>query len=136
MCTNKIALKIIFRVVLTVIFKALEKLVLLTIIIKQSYSQKCSKKYSVVCWKTPIFQSKQPMTKEHHISLNSQCTAVLNGIICFSARFCDKYLLVLKMRLFFRKQKGARVSQWQKDVNAVVISALSSTKACLSFLKF
>ena len=49
MCTNKIALKIIFRVVLTVIFKALEKLVLLTIIIKQSYSQKCSKKYSVVC---------------------------------------------------------------------------------------
>ena len=38
--------------------------------------------------------------------------------------------------LFFRKQKGTRVFQWQEDINVVVISALSSTKQCLSFLKF
>ena len=49
-----------------------------------------------VYWKTPIFQSKQPMTKLRHISLNSQFTVVLNRIICFSVRFCDNSLLVLK----------------------------------------
>ena len=37
------------------------------------------------------------MTKQH-ISLNSQLTVVLNGIICFSVGFCDNLLLVLKMR--------------------------------------
>ena len=42
---------------------------------------------TTVCWKTPIFQSKQPMTKSY-ISLNNQFTVVLNDI-CFSVRFCD-----------------------------------------------
>ena len=32
------------------------------------------------------------------MSLNSQFNAVLNGIICFSVRFCDNLLLMLKMR--------------------------------------
>ena len=36
----------------------------------------------------PIFQSKLPI---------SQFNAVLNGIICFSERFCDNSLLMLKM---------------------------------------
>ena len=45
-----------------------------------------------------IFQSKQPMTKQHHILLNSQFTVVLNGIICFSVQFCDNLLLGLKTR--------------------------------------
>ena len=45
-----------------------------------------------------IFQSKQPMTKYHHISVNSQFTVALNGIIYFSVRFCDNSLLVLKTR--------------------------------------
>ena len=62
-------------------------------------------------------------------------TVVLNGIICFSVRFCDKSLLVLKM-FFFRKQKGTRVFQWQQDVNVVVIIALSSTKHVSVFLNF
>ena len=44
-----------------------------------------------------IFQSNQPMTKKHHISLDSQFTVVVNGIICFSVRFCDNSLLALKM---------------------------------------
>ena len=37
---------------------------------------------------------------------------------------------------FFRKQKVTRVFQWEKDINVVVIIALSSTKTYLSFLKF
>ena len=37
------------------------------------------------------------MTKLHLISLNSQFTVVLNGIICFSVRLCENSLLVLKM---------------------------------------
>ena len=46
----------------------------------------------------PIVQSKLPITKQHHISLNRQFNVVLNGIICFSVRFCDDSLLMLKMR--------------------------------------
>ena len=45
----------------------------------------------------PIFQSKLPITKQHHISLNGQFNALLNGIISFSVRFCDNSLLMLKM---------------------------------------
>ena len=36
------------------------------------------------------------MNKQHHISVNSQIIVVLNGRICFSVRFCDNSLLVLK----------------------------------------
>ena len=38
------------------------------------------------------------MSKQYHISLNSQFTVVVDGIICFSEQFCDNSLLVLKMR--------------------------------------
>ena len=38
--------------------------------------------------------------------------------------------------LFFPKLKVQGLFQWQEDINVVVISALSSTKPCLSFLKF
>ena len=48
--------------------------------------------------KKPIFHSKKSMTKWHHISLNSQFTVAFNGIICFSLRFCDNSLLMLKVR--------------------------------------
>ena len=37
------------------------------------------------------------MNKLHHISLNSQFIVVLDGITCFSLRFCDSSLLVFKM---------------------------------------
>ena len=69
------------------------------------------------------------MTKYCHISVNSQFTVILSGIICFSVRFCDNLL-------FFRKQKGTRVFQWQEDINVVVITAFSPTLPYLSFLKF
>ena len=38
--------------------------------------------------------------------------------------------------IFSCKQKGARVFQWEKDINVIVIITLSSTKPFLSFLKF
>ena len=36
----------------------------------------------------------------------------------------------------FNKRLLGRVFKWQENVNVIVISALSSTKSCLSFLKF
>ena len=71
------------------------------------------------CCKTPIFQSKQAVNKKHHISLNSQFIDVLDGIICFTVRFCN----------------NSSVFQVHEDINVIVISALTSTKPCLSFLK-
>ena len=62
-----------------------------------------------------IFQSKKAMTKQHHISLDSQFTVVLNSIICFSVGFWDNSVLMLKVRffsgLFFRKRKGKQLFQ-------------------------
>ena len=57
-----------------------------------------NKSLKTLCCKAQNFQSEQAMTKQHHISLNSQFVFVLNGIICFSVRFCDNSLLVLKTR--------------------------------------
>ena len=36
---------------------------------------------------------------------------------------------------FFCKQKFTRVLEWQEDINDIAISALSSTKQYLNFLK-
>ena len=55
---------------------------------------------STLCWKMPIFQSKLPITKSHHISLNSQFNVVLGGIICFSVQFCDNSLLKMRFQVF------------------------------------
>ena len=58
---------------------------------------------------------------------------VLNGIICFSVRFCDNSLLVLKMRFqvfSVASKKVQRFSSDRKIFNVVVISAPSSTKLC------
>ena len=48
-------------------------------------------------------------TINDHILLNSQFTVALNDIICFSVRFCNNSLLVLKMFLqvfSFASKKG------------------------------
>ena len=45
--------------------------------------------------KCQFFNQKKQL---HRISLNSQFTDVLNSIICFSVRFCDNSLLMLKVR--------------------------------------
>ena len=53
-----------------------------------------------------VFEPKQAMTKEHYISLNSQFTVAWDGIICFTLRFCDTSLFVLKMnfQVFYEKR--------------------------------
>ena len=73
------------------------------------------KPLTTLCWKTLFFQSKQPMTKWHHISLNSQFTVVLNGIICFSVWFCDNSLLVLKMRFQVFSLASKKVERFSSD---------------------
>ena len=55
------------------------------------------------------------MTKKHHISLNSQFNVVLNGIICFSVRFCDNSLLVLKMRFQVFSFASKKVQGFSSD---------------------
>ena len=82
----------------------------------------------------------------HHIALyminhiyHSHFIVVLDGIICFSV-FVIIHSISVKNTfsgLFFCNQKGTtRVFQWQKDINAVAISAFSSTKPCISFSIF
>ena len=64
--------------------------------------------------------------------------------LCFfrkSSMFCRniplKFFQGLQVfKSFIRKQKSTRNLQRQEDINVVVIIALSSTKPCLSFLKF
>ena len=43
-----------------------------------------------------------------YVSLNSQFIVVLNGIICFSIRFCDNLLLELKMRFQVFRSFGSK----------------------------
>ena len=81
----------------------------------ESIFQGYNKPLTTVCWKTPIFQSKQ--------RINSQFTVALNSIIALNS-------------IFFSKQKDTRVFQWQVDINVIEIIALLSTKPCLSFSKF
>ena len=68
------------------------------------------------------------MNKQHHISWNIQFAIVSDGVICFSVSFAIIHgsVRIVFSDLFFRNQKG----------NVVVVSALSFTKPCLSFLKF
>ena len=58
--------------------------------------------------------SVKTMSEQHPISLNSQFTVVFNDIICFSVRFRNNSLSVLKDAfsvLYFYKQKGSRIFQ-------------------------
>ena len=60
----------------------------------------------------------------HHISLNSQFTVVLNGIICFSVRFKDSSLLVLKIRFQVFSFTSKEV-QWFSCDRKISMSLLS-----------
>ena len=64
------------------------------------------------------------MTKEHHITLNSQFNVVLNGIIRFSVRFCDNSLLVLKMRFQVFSFASKKVQGFSSD-KKILMSLLS-----------
>ena len=71
-----------------------------------------------------FFQSKQPMTKQHHVSLNSQFAIVLNGIICFSVWFCDNSLLVLKMLFQVFSFASKKVQGFSSDKKILLLSVL------------
>ena len=60
----------------------------------------------------------------HHISLNNQFTVVLNGIICFSVRFKDSSLLVLKIRFQVFSFTSKEV-QWFSCDRKISMSLLS-----------
>ena len=49
------------------------------------------------------------------MSLNSQFTVVLNEIICFSVRFSDNLLLVLKMRFRVFSFASKKVQGFSSD---------------------
>ena len=76
--------------------------------------------------KKNFFQSKQAMNKYHHISLNSQFIVVLDSLICFSVRFCDNSLLVLKMppQVFSFASKKKQGSASDGKITMLLLSVL------------
>ena len=83
-----------------------------------------NKPLTTICWKTPVFQSKQPMTKQH-VSLNRQFTVVLNRIICFSVQFCNNSLLVLKVCFQVFSFGSKKVQGFSSD-RKILMSLLSA----------
>ena len=90
------------------------------------------------------FQSKQRMTKKYYLSSNSQFNNVLNAIICFSVRFCDNSLLVLKMSFQVFSFPSKKVQGFSSDRKIIILfySLLFHLHNCVSvfwnvhFLKF
>ena len=64
------------------------------------------------------------MNKQHRILLNSQFIVVLEGIICFSVRFCDNLLLVLKMHFQVFSFASKKVQGFSSD-RKILMSLLS-----------
>ena len=75
-------------------------------------------------FKSPIFQSKQAMNKLHHIPLKSQFIVALDGLICFSVRFCHNSLLVLKMRFQVVSFASKKIQRFSSD-RRMLMSLLS-----------
>ena len=76
------------------------------------------------------------MNKEHHMSLDSQFTVVLDGIIYFSARFCNNSLVVLKMHFQVFSVASKKVQGFSSDRKILMslLSVLSNLQK--RFLKF
>ena len=82
------------------------------------------------------FDDKDPVRISETIKSKIKTNHIQNLFFCTILRW---FIISVKnafLGLFFRKQKRTRVFQWQEDINDVVISALSSTKLCLSFWNF
>ena len=71
--------------------------------------------------KNANFSIKKAMTEQHHISLNSQFTVVLNGMICFSVRFCDNSLLMLKVRFQVFSFASKKVEGFSSDRKTLML---------------
>ena len=79
------------------------------------------------------------MNKYHRISLNSQFIVVLDGITCFSVRFCNNSLLVLKMRFQVFPFASKKVQGFSSDMKILMslLSVLFHLQNCVSvFLNF
>ena len=76
------------------------------------------------------------MNKEHHMSLDSQFTVVLDGIIYFSVRFCNNSLVVLKMHFQVFSVANKKVQGFSSDRKILMslLSVLSNLQK--RFLKF
>ena len=55
------------------------------------------------------------------MSLNSQFIVVLDGTICFSVRFCDNSLLVLKMRFQVFSFASKKVQGFSSDKKILML---------------
>ena len=71
----------------------------------------------------PVFRM-SAIGRFHCISLNNQFTVVLNSIICFSVRFCDSSLLVLKMRFQVFSFSSKKLQWFFSDIK-ILMSLLS-----------
>ena len=55
------------------------------------------------------------------MSLNSEFTGFLSGIICFSVRFCDNSLLVLKIRFAVFPFASKKVQGFSSDKKILML---------------
>ena len=55
------------------------------------------------------------MNKQHHILLNRKFIVVLDSLICFSVRFCNNSLSVLKMRFEVFSFPSKKVQGFSSD---------------------
>ena len=78
---------------------------------------------------------KQAMSKYHRISLNSQFTVVLDSIICFSVRFCNKLPVVLKMyfQVFSFARRKVQGFSCDKEILMLLLSVLFHLQNCVLF---
>ena len=74
------------------------------------------------------------MNRQLHIALNIQCAFVLDGIICFSVRFCDNLLLVLRTRFQVFSLASKKVQGFPSDRKILMslLSVLFHLQNCVS----
>ena len=68
------------------------------------------------------------------MSLNSQFNVVFNDIICFSVRFCDNSLIILKMRFQVFSLASKKVQGFSSDRKILMslLSVLLHLQNCVS----
>ena len=77
------------------------------------------------------------MNKQHHTSLNIQVIVALDGMICFSVRFCDNSLLVLKIRsqVFSFARKKTQGFRSDRKIVMLLLSVLFIYKTVSQFFE-
>ena len=67
------------------------------------------------------FFNQEKQSLNNITSLNSQFTAVLSGIICFSVRFSDNSLLMLKVRFQVFSFASKKVQGFSSDMKTLML---------------